>query len=135
MLIKSSVFCHQFNCVVWLDSVACSDKHVAKMYIFWLLAFQCSLFWKRWSHDATLDSEEFLTFISYSTISLLYYVDVILMFIENMLYTLHATYIEHNLYADFSLRLKRLLREFSCNKFTVQEKRDLSLLKFRQFTS
>ncbi len=34
-----------------------------------------------------------------------------IMFIENMLYTLHATYIKHDLYADFSLRHKRLLRE------------------------
>jgi len=32
-------------------------------------------------------------------------------FIENMFYTLHATYIKHDFYADFSLRLKRLLRE------------------------
>ena len=55
--------------------------------------------------------------------------------IENMLYTLHATYIEHNLYADFSLRLERLLKEFSCDRFTVQDERDLSLLRFRQFTS
>ncbi len=47
-----------------------------------------------------------------------------------MLYMLHATYIKHDLYADFSLRLKRLLKEFSCDKFTVQEKRDLSLLRF-----
>jgi len=55
--------------------------------------------------------------------------------IKNMLYTLHATYIEHNLYADFSLRLKKLLLEFSCNRFTVQEEWDLSLLRFQQFTS
>ena len=47
-----------------------------------------------------------------------------------MLYMLHATYIKHDLYADFSLRLERLLKEFSCDKFTVQEKRDLSLLRF-----
>ncbi len=52
-----------------------------------------------------------------------------------MLYTLHATYIKHDFYADFSLKLKRLLKEFSCNKFTVQEKWDLLLLKFQQFTS
>ena len=32
--------------------------------------------------------------------------------IENMLHTLHATYIRHDLYADFSLRLERSLREF-----------------------
>ena len=32
--------------------------------------------------------------------------------IENMLYTLHATYIRHDLYADFSLRFKRSLKEF-----------------------
>ncbi len=43
-------------------------------------------------------------------------------FIENMLYTLHATYIKHNLYADFSLRLERLLKEFSCDRFTVQDR-------------
>ena len=55
-------------------------------------------------------------------------------FIENMLYTLHATYIEHNFYADFSLRLKRLLKEFSCDRFTVQDEQDLSLLRFQQFT-
>jgi len=55
--------------------------------------------------------------------------------IENMLYTLHATYIEHDLYADFPLRLERLLREFSRDRFTVQDERDLSLLRFRQFTS
>ncbi len=36
---------------------------------------------------------------------------LIYMSIENMLYTLHATYIKHNFYADFSLRLERLLRE------------------------
>ncbi len=57
------------------------------------------------------------------------------MFIENMLYTLHATYIKHDLYADFLLRLKRLLKEFSCDRFTVQEKWNLSLFKFQQFTS
>ncbi len=32
-------------------------------------------------------------------------------FIENMLYTLHAIYIKYNLYADFSLKLKKLLKE------------------------
>jgi len=42
--------------------------------------------------------------------------------IENMLYTLHATYIKHNFYADFLLRLERLLKEFSCDRFTVQDK-------------
>ena len=31
--------------------------------------------------------------------------------IENMLYTLHATYIKHNFYADFLLRFKKLLLE------------------------
>ncbi len=36
-------------------------------------------------------------------------------------YTLHATYIKHNLYADFSLKLKKLLKEFSCDRFTVQD--------------
>ncbi len=41
--------------------------------------------------------------------------------IENILYTLHATYIEHDLYADFSLKLKKLLKEFSCNRFTIQD--------------
>ncbi len=55
--------------------------------------------------------------------------------IENMLYTSHATYIKHDFYADFLLRLKKLLREFSCNRFTVQEEWNLSLLKFQQFTS
>ena len=55
--------------------------------------------------------------------------------IENMLYTSHATYIEHDLYAGFPLRLEKLLREFSRDRFTVQGERDLSLLKFRQFTS
>ncbi len=43
-----------------------------------------------------------------------------------MLYTLHATYIEHDLYADFSLRLERLLREFSCDRFTVQEEQNVT---------
>ncbi len=56
-------------------------------------------------------------------------------FIENMLYTLHATYIEHDLYADFPLRLEKLLREFSRDRFTVQDERDFSLLRFQQFTS
>ncbi len=55
--------------------------------------------------------------------------------IKNMLYTLHATYIEHDLYADFSLRLKRLLKEFSCDRFTVQDEQNLSLFRFQQFTS
>ncbi len=32
-------------------------------------------------------------------------------FIENMLYMLHATYIKHNFYADFSLKLKKLFKE------------------------
>ncbi len=32
--------------------------------------------------------------------------------IENMLHTLHATYIRHDLYADFLLRLKKSLKEF-----------------------
>ncbi len=40
--------------------------------------------------------------------------------IENMLYTLHATYIRHNFYADFSLKLEKLLKEFSYDRFTVQ---------------
>ena len=31
--------------------------------------------------------------------------------IENMLYTLHATYIKHDFYADFSLKLEKLLKE------------------------
>ena len=57
------------------------------------------------------------------------------MSIENMLYTLHATYIEHDLYAGFSLRLEKLLREFSRDRFTVQGEQNLSLLRFRQFTS
>ena len=42
-------------------------------------------------------------------------------FIKNMLYTLHATYIKHNFYADFTLRLKKLLKEFSYDKFIVQD--------------
>ncbi len=33
-------------------------------------------------------------------------------FIENMLHMLHATYIKHDLYADFFLRLKKSLKEF-----------------------
>ncbi len=32
--------------------------------------------------------------------------------IENMLHTLHATHIRHDLYADFFLRLEKSLREF-----------------------
>jgi len=40
-----------------------------------------------------------------------------------MLYTLHATYIEHDLYADFSLRLERLLREFA--RVELNETREL----------
>ena len=36
---------------------------------------------------------------------------VLTKFIENMLYTLHATYIKHNFYADFSLKLERLLQK------------------------
>ncbi len=51
-----------------------------------------------------------------------------------MLYTLHATYIEHNLYADFLLRLKKLLKEFSYDRFTDWDEQNLSLLKFQQFT-
>ncbi len=54
--------------------------------------------------------------------------------IENMLYTLHATYIKHNLYADFSFRLEKLLKEFSRDRFTVQDEQNLSLLRFQQFT-
>ena len=50
--------------------------------------------------------------------------------IENILYTLHATYIKHNLYADFLLKLEKLLKEFSCDRFTVQDERNLLLLKF-----
>ncbi len=57
------------------------------------------------------------------------------MSIKNMLYTLHATYIEHDFYADFSLRLEKLLREFSHDRFTVQDEQDFSLLRFWQFTS
>ena len=34
---------------------------------------------------------------------------------------LHATYIEYNFYADFLLKFKRLLKEFSRDKFTVQD--------------
>ncbi len=55
-------------------------------------------------------------------------------FIENMLYTLHATYIKHNFYADFSLKLKKLFKEFFYDKFTVQDEWNLSLLRFWQFT-
>ncbi len=55
-------------------------------------------------------------------------------FIKNILYTLHATYIKHNFYADFSLKLKRLLKEFSYDKFIVQDEWNLSLFKFWQFT-
>ncbi len=55
--------------------------------------------------------------------------------IENILYTLHATYIKHNFYANFSFKLKKLLKEFSYDKFTVQNEWNLSLLKFQQFTS
>ncbi len=33
-------------------------------------------------------------------------------FIENMLHTSYATYIKHDLYADFLLRLKKSLKEF-----------------------
>ncbi len=57
------------------------------------------------------------------------------MTIENMLYTLHATYIKHDFYADFFLRFKRLLREFSHDRFTVQDEQNLSLLRFQQSTS
>jgi len=53
---------------------------------------------------------------------------------ENMLYTLHATYIGHDPYAGFPLRSERLLREFPRDRFTVQGGRDLSLPRFRQFT-
>ena len=38
-----------------------------------------------------------------------------------MLYMLHATYIKHNFYAGFPLRFERLLKEFSHDKFTVQD--------------
>ncbi len=55
-------------------------------------------------------------------------------FIKNMLYTLHATYIKYNLYANFSLKLEKLLKEFSYDKFTVQDEWDFLLLKFQQFT-
>ncbi len=55
---------------------------------------------------------------------------IITLSIKNLLYTLHATYIEHDLYANFSLRLERLLKEFSCDRFTVQDEQDLSLLRF-----
>ncbi len=48
---------------------------------------------------------------------------------------LHAIYIKHDLYADFSFKIKKLLKEFSCNRFTVQNEQDFSLLKFQQFTS
>ena len=48
---------------------------------------------------------------------------------------LHATYIKHNFYADFLLRLEILLKEFSHDRFTVQDEQDLSLLRFQQFTS
>jgi len=55
---------------------------------------------------------------------------IITLSIKNLLYTLHATYIEHDLYANFSLRLERLLKEFSCDRFTVQDEQNLSLLRF-----
>ncbi len=47
------------------------------------------------------------------TCSELVYVSVfkVSMSIENMLYTLHATYIKHDLYADFSLKSEKLLKE------------------------
>ncbi len=51
-----------------------------------------------------------------------------------MLYTLHVIYIKHNLYADFFLKLKKLLKEFSYDRFTVQDEWDFLLLKFQQFT-
>ena len=58
-------------------------------------------------------SSKFMIFITVNTTSFIQrhhaLLDVI--FIENMLYTLHATYIKHNFYADFFLRLKKLLKE------------------------
>ncbi len=58
-------------------------------------------------------SSKFMIFIAVDTTSFIQrhhaLLDVI--FIENMLYTLHATYIKHNFYADFFLRLKKLLKE------------------------
>jgi len=47
--------------------------------------------------------------------------------IENMLYTLHATYIKHDFYADFLLRLKKLLREnFSRQIHSLRETRSFT---------
>jgi len=51
----------------------------------------------------------------------LYFSDANVASIENILYTLHATYIEHDFYADFSFKLEKLLKEFSCDRFTVQD--------------
>ena len=79
MFIKSLAFCCWLNCVAWSDLAVCSDECKVKMYIFQLLAFWCSLFWRCLSHDAMLDSEKLLIFISCLTILLLYCIDVILM--------------------------------------------------------
>ncbi len=72
-----------FNCwlnyVVWSCSVACSNKHVANLYMFLSLEFQCLLFWTLLLHDAKSDSEVFLVYILCSTVYFSYHADVRLM--------------------------------------------------------
>jgi len=50
--------------------------------------------------------------LSETLVALLHLMSSCVNTIENMLHMLHATYIRHDLYADFSLRLERSLREF-----------------------
>ncbi len=73
----------------------------AHVWVFFRFAWAFKLTaWRNMSSLLSLRSDiiKFLWFIN--------------MFIENMLHTLHATYIRHDLYADFFFRFKKLLREF-----------------------
>ena len=71
----------------------------------WMKTFKSTIFLMMNEWEMT-----WLTFVKWACIS---------SFIKNMLYTLHATYIKHNFYTNFSLRLKKLLKKSFYNRFTV----------------
>ncbi len=76
MLVWFLIFNHWLNYVTWSCSVACLNEHVANLYIFLSLKFQCLLFWTLLLRDAEFDSEVFLICILCSTVHLSYHADV-----------------------------------------------------------
>ncbi len=111
------------DCSVLKLFIAVVDFAIKKLFVcfqssmifltFWLNVSKSAQMLSRVSHYLCKRKDQFI--FSWS----LLFIKLIHQFIENMLYTLHAIYIEHNFYADFSFKLERLLKEFSCNRFTI----------------